>query len=82
MVHLANRTVAAFGGELQCKVKYFHFFLLTFLPDRGDDCDSGNLGALGVGRLSSEDTVFILLHGNAKVLQLVQWCLIGFLIVR
>ena len=70
MVHLANRTVAVFGGELHCKVKYFHFFLLTFFLDRGDDCDSGSLGALGVGRLSSRDTVFILLHGNAKVLQL------------
>ena len=70
MVHLANRTVAVFRRELQFNVKYSHFFLLTFFLDRGDDCDSGSLGALGVGRLSSRDTVFILLHGNAKVLQL------------
>ena len=51
-------------------MRHFQFFLLTFLLDRGDDCDSRSLGALGVGGLSSRDTVFILLHGNAKVLQL------------
>merc|ERR1719158_2245707 len=33
---------------------------------KGDECGSEGLGALGVGRLSSKDTVFILLHGNAK----------------
>jgi len=33
---------------------------------KGDDCDGGGLGALGVGKLTSKDTVFILLHGNAK----------------
>ena len=39
--------------------------------DGGQTCDSkgkDDCGILGVGKLSKDDTVFILLHGNAKVL--------------
>ena len=45
-----------------------HPMFLTPPCSRGEECGSEAIGALGVGRLSTKDTVFILLHGNAKVI--------------